>query len=176
MDPNGAWAKIKSETEGIGEIYKNYLIPLAAAGAIAEVVAGSIMGDAPMFGGVLVAVFQAAVSLAMVFVGALVLEWLAPKFQCTPSRLECFKFTGFASVVGGVSKLLVILPFGLSIAAMLLGLYGVYVAYVGFQPMTEVPDAKKWPMLLVYICCMIVVGIVLMMPLSLITAALLISA
>ena len=147
---------------------------MAVAGLIAEFVANTFMASHPFVGGLLVAVFGAAVALAMVYVSAFVLEWLAPKFQCTPPRIETFKFTAFASMTGSVAKILVIVPVVGSIASMLLGLYGIYVAYVGFQPMTGVPDAKKWPLIIVYGICMVVIGIVLAFPITLITAAFLI--
>jgi hypothetical protein len=171
MDPTAAWAKIRGESVTVEEVYKTYLIPLALAGAAATFVATSIMGSGSMIPSLIAALFMAALGLAGVYIAALILEWLAPKFACTPTRIDCFKWVGFASIVQGVAKLLVILPSILSILALLLALYGLYVGFIGFQPMTGVSDAKKWPLFLVYLLCLFVVGFVLMLPVSLLMGA-----
>lgn len=174
MEPAAAWAKIKGEASSAEEIYKTYLIPLALAGAAAAVVATSVMGSTPIVPGVIAALFTAAIGLVGVYLGAIILEWLAPKFGCTPPRLDCLKWVGFSSVIQGVAKLLVILPSFLGILTIVLSLYGLYVGIIGFQPMTGVPDGKKWPLFIVYIICLIVLGVVLMLPLTLLMGALMI--
>lgn len=170
MDPAGTWQVIKAESTTIKDIYQNYLVILAVIPAIASLIALSIIGiqiplygtfRAPFFGTLISQVINLAVSLGMVYVAALVIEKLGPKFDAKPDTLSAFKLVAYSMTPAWVAGIFVLLPWGIAALASLAGaIYAIYVFLQGVQPMTGVPDNRKTGYVAVSALVIIVLGII----------------
>src|SRR5215203_5545264 len=88
MRPAPTWEAIEAEPSSIGQIYRNYIIPLAAIPAVAGFIGMAIVGvggfgfgyKAPMIPTLIGQLVGYGLSLGMVYVLALIIDGLAPTF------------------------------------------------------------------------------------------------
>jgi hypothetical protein len=104
------------------------------------------------------AVVSYALSLAMVFVLALIIEALAPSFGGTRDRMQAFKVAAYAPTASWVAGAFGLLP-SISILAVIGGLYSLYILYLGLQKLMKAPPDKATPYFAVVLVVAIVVGI-----------------
>ena len=146
LQPKSEWDIIDIEPATIGGIYRHHVMILAAIPAICGLIGGLLIGHSafgitvrPSIAGALTgAVVSYALTLAGVYLLALVIDWLAPSFNATPNRVQAFKvaaYSGTASWVAGIFLLIPALGF-LSI----LGLYGLYLLYLGLPRLMKAPQ------------------------------------
>lgn len=151
--PAATWAVIKGETTSIKDIYQNYLAILAAIPALASFIGLTVIGISipffgtwryPFFPALVSHLIQYALSLAMIYVAALVLEKLAPKFEAKTDLLSTFKLVAYSVTPAWLAGVFGIFPGSLTMLAGLLGAgYSIYVFMLGVQPMTGVPESRK---------------------------------
>lgn len=158
-DPVAAWGEIKSESSTIESIYKEYLIYLAAIPALAAFI-GNLLFHFSLFSNLLHSVVGFALRLAGVYVAALIIEWLAPKFEGGGSRTEAFKLAAYSTTPALLAGALLVIP-ALAPIVGLLSLYVIYVFWLGIEPTVRVPDNKRVPFVLSLVGCFIVIGIAL---------------
>lgn len=162
--PRAEWPRIAQEEPNVAAIYLGYVMPLAAIPAIASALGASLVGIALPGMGVIrmepgqafvSGAFQYAMQLATVYVMALVLAWLAPRFGGSDERAAAFKVVAYAWTpvwLAGVFNLMPILSF-----LTLLGLYGVYLIYTGLPAVMNVPQRRT----LMVTALLILIGITL---------------
>lgn len=170
MNPAAAWQTIKSEPTTVKDIYQNYLVVLALVPALATFIALVVIGisipfygtyRAPFFGTLVSQVVNYAVSLGMVYVAALVIEKLGPKFEAKTDTVSSFKLVAYSMTPAWVAGIFVLLPGPIMLIASLLGaVYSIYVFLQGVQPMTSVPDNRKTGYVAVSALVIIVLGII----------------
>jgi hypothetical protein len=175
MRPKLEWPVIDAEPSTIGGIYASYVAILAAIPPIASAVGQLVFGW--RFLGIVYrpspvhvitqAVIQYALSLAMVYVMALIIEALAPSFGGTKDRLAAFKVAAYSGTAAWLAGIFGIIP-NLSFLGALLGLYSLYLYYTGLPVLMKVPADKA----IGYILAIIVAAIVLFFIVAAITAAL----
>src|SRR5512141_2728019 len=99
--PRQEWEVIDSEPLDLGQLLVGYVLPLAAIGPIANVIAWSLFG----FGGLFrlslgAAITQAIVMYIFTIVGVFVLAWiinaLAPSFGGTQSMPQAIKLAAYS--------------------------------------------------------------------------------
>ena len=172
LRPREEWPVIEGEAASIAAIYKSYVIPLAAIGPIAAFIHAVVFGNS-LFGithrpSFLSSLSTAAVSyiftLIGVFLMALVIDFLAPRFGGTANRNNAFKLAAYSATAAWVAGIFQLVP-GLGMLTML-GLYGLYLLYVGIPVMMKAPDEKA----LLYTVTILVVGAIAGMVFSLILA------
>lgn len=95
-------------------------------------------------------------SIAAVYVTALVINALAPNFASKPSEIQAFKLAAYAQTPGLIAGILNIIP-GLGILVLIASLYGLYILYLGIPELMETPKDKA----LIYTIAIIVVMIVI---------------
>jgi hypothetical protein len=164
LDPRAEWAVIEAEPTTIGEIYTTYAIPLALIPAVAGFIGASLVGmgvpglgnfRVPVGLGLVSAVVQFGLGLALVYVLALVIDGLAPTFEGEKNLNAAFKLAAYAYTPAWLAGVFNILP---SISFLtLLGLYSVYLLYVGLPRLMRVPPARGAP----YTAVIVIAGIVL---------------
>ena len=164
LDPRGEWAVIEAEPTTIGDIYKGYAIPLALIPAVAGFIGASIVGmgvpgignfRVPLGLGVASAVVQFGLGLALVYVLALIVDGLAPTFDGQKNLTAAFKLAAYAYTPAWLAGVFNILP---SISFLtLLGLYAVYLLYVGLPHLMHVPAQRAGA----YTAVVVLAGIVL---------------
>ena len=140
FDPETEWGIIAEEQTTIAELYKGYIVVLAALPAIFGFFRMTVIGvDLPLIGTYHVSLFAGlagtllayALSLIEVYVLALIIDALAPTFGAQQNRLQAFKTSAYALTafwIAGIGQLLPLLAvlFALAGAA-----YSVFLLYVG---------------------------------------------
>ncbi|MCB0346801.1 MAG: DUF1282 family protein, partial [Bdellovibrionales bacterium] len=104
-----------------------------------------------------------AVSLAMVYVMAMIIEAIAPKFGSTVcSRTDAVRLLAYSATPGMlVAPIIGLLPWTLfSFIAGLVGLYGLVVLYKGITPVTGIPEQKRLVFTLTCIAAAVVLSMV----------------
>jgi len=163
LTPASEWDKISSETHTVQGLYTGWIMILAAIPAIAGFIGFSIVGvgafglsyRVPIVNGISHAIASYLLSLGSVYVFALVIDALSPKFGGEKNFMQAFKVAAFAPVASWLAGIFAILP-ALSILG-LLGLYSLYLLYVGLPRLMKTPAEKALP----YTAVVIIVGIVI---------------
>ena len=167
LTPVPEWQVIEAEATTAGELYTQYVVPLAAIGPIARVVGFALIGVHVPFSGVVYrtpigravvgAVVSYVLALAGVFVLAMIIDMLAPTFGGTKNRIQALKVAAYSITAWWLAGVFAILP-GLSILGIL-GLYSIYLLYVGLPILMKSPPDKAGA----YTVVVILVAVVLFM-------------
>lgn len=163
LTPRPEWEVIDGETTTTAALYTGYIIPLAAIGPIARVIGYSLLGvqfgvgmyRVPIGAAITSAVVMYVLSLAGVYVLALIIDGLAPTFGGTKNQIQALKVAAYSSTASWVAGVFSILP-GLR-ALTILGLYSIYVLYLGLPVLMKAPAEKAGA----YTAIVIVAAIVL---------------
>ena len=105
--------------------------------------------------------------LVGVYIGAFVVQKLAPTFQSEANFLQALKLVAYGSTPMWIAGVFNLIP-PLAILTILASLYGIYLFYLGVTPMMKTPSDKVIPYMVVSAIVIIVVSIVV----SLLTGAL----
>lgn len=140
--PATEWPVIAGESTDVGGLYRGYIIPLSAIPVVASFLGSSIIG----FGffrrsiatGLSLMVVSYVLGLIGTFISAVVIEWLAPKFNSSGTRVDALKLVAYASTPMWVAGILNIVPM-LGILAFFAALYGVYLFYLGLPVIMKTP-------------------------------------
>jgi len=166
--PTETWDEIDREPATIGGLYTGYVMLLAAIPAVCSLIGFLVFGigafgisirPSPVWL-IVQAVLTYGLSLAMVYVMALIIEALAPNFGGTKDRMQAFKVAAYASTASWVAGVFGLLP-ALSIVAVLGGLYSLFLLSKGLPKLMKTPEDKALPYTAVVIVVAIVVGIVI---------------
>jgi Yip1 domain len=163
LRPKQAWAAIDAEPARLGALYAGYVVPLAAIGPVASMIGWSVFGlQLPLNGAYRVplgaaarqALVQYVLSLAAVFVLALIIEALATTFGGQRNRLQAFKVAVYSSTAAWLAGVFGLIPalgsFGI------LGLYSLYLLYLGLPVLMKAPPDKAMSYTLVVIAVAVV--------------------
>lgn len=149
LHPAQLFQQVKEEQTTQAELTKTFLIYVAAIPAAAGFLGKVIIGQnialvryyhVPFFAGLLWAVLLFAFSILGVYAIAFIVNYLSPKFGGAHDDLGAFKLTLYSFIplfVLGIAGLIPALA-GLYI----LGLYGVYLFYIGLPVLMQVPEDK----------------------------------
>jgi len=165
MTPKTEWPVIAAETTTVADIYKNYVIILAAIPAIALFISMSIVGYGffrmPIGTGLTFAVVSYVMALIGVYIIALVIDALAPTFGSTKDQMQALKTAAYSMTAYWVASVFTIVP-GLGFLIVLVGgLYGLYLLYLGLPVTMKTPADKAVPYTAVTVVCSVVIMIVL---------------
>jgi len=176
LKPKVEWEKIKGEKTTIAQLYTSYVIFLAAIPAIAQFIGYGIVGIRIPFVGwyrfglvnsLVRSVVYYALTLAAVYVVALVINALANSFGSKPNMENAFKLAVYTMTPSWVAGALYIIP-ALAILVLLAAIYGAYILYLGLSAgIMETPKDKVAP----YTGVIIVVAFVVMLVIGLILGA-----
>jgi hypothetical protein len=165
LTPKTEWEVVDAEPTTAGELYTQYVVPLAAIGPIARVIGFALIGVHIPFSGVTYrtpigrAIIGAVVTYILALIGVFVLEMiidmLAPSFGGTSNRLQALKVSAYSHTAAWLAAVFAIIP-GLSILGIL-GLYSLYLLYVGLPVLMKAPQDKAGA----YTVVVILVAIVL---------------
>lgn len=162
LSPKDALTAVKSEEMSIADFMKEYVAILAAIPAIAQfiglaLVGHSVFGRRSFIGTLFYAALFYIFSLVSIFVYSKVIDALAPRFNATKHDSSAFKLTVYAWTPAFVAGIFHIIP-GLQVLAMLGGLYGIYILYLGLPILMESPEDKT----VAYTVVSLIVGLILM--------------
>jgi len=149
LRPGEEWNVIAGEGTGIAELYKSYVVILAAIGPVASIIGMSIVGlSLPFMGtyrmpiGMAVgsAVVHYVLTLVGVYVLALIIDALAPTFSGEKNLVQAFKLAAYSYTPGWIVGIVSLVP-ALSVLGIL-GLYGLYLLYLGIPVLMKAPQEK----------------------------------
>jgi hypothetical protein len=149
LEPKKEWEIIARETVNTSELYKSYVVPLAAIGPVASIIGMSIVGMSmpmagtfrlPLTNSIGSAVVQYVLSLVGVYVLALIVDFLAPTFSGEKNSSQALKLAAYSYTAGWLAGIFVIIP-ALSFFSIL-GLYGLYLIYTGIPILMKAPQEK----------------------------------
>ena len=172
LQPKQEWELIHREEYTVKELYTQYVMILAAIPALAGFIGFSLIGlggflsqyRIPIPSGIAHMVIGYLFSLGAVYVLALVIDGFAPTFGASKNFLQALKLAVFSSTAIWLAGIFSILP-ALMILS-LLGLYSLWLLYLGLPVMMEVPEDKAIP----YFVVIVVVSIVLHVIIRAVTA------
>ena len=148
--PGEAWHVIDTEASSASDLYKSYIMPLAAIGPICSFIGLSFVGiSIPFVGTYRVpiglslgsAVTSYILTLLGVFVLALIINGLAPYFQAQPSTHQALKVATYSSTPAWIAGIFSLLPW-FGILGLLLSLYSLYILYLGLPVLMKSPQEK----------------------------------
>ena len=148
--PKTEWPVIAAEPATVADLYKNYIIWLAAVPAVCQFIKGSFIGygafgisyRTPIGAGITGMIVGYALTLALVYVVALIVDALAPTFSGQKNQVQAVKTVAYAwtaSWVGGIGALIPWLGVLIALAALV---YGIYLLYLGLPSTMKCPTDK----------------------------------
>ena len=168
LTPKTEWPAIEAEPTPAGTIVTGYVMPLAAIGAIAGFIGGSLVGTTvpflgtyrvPIMTGLIAAVFTFCLAIVGVFILAFIINALAPTFGAQQDSNKALKVAVYAYTPAWIAGALQILP-ALGILAIFAALYGLYLLYLGLPALMKAPQDKAVGYTAVVVVCAIVLSIV----------------
>ncbi len=168
LKPKDTWPVIANEPASVASIYQNWVLILAAIPAVASSIGLSVLGvgalgfsyRVPLFTGLLQGVIGYGLSLAMVYLVALLVDALAPTFGGTRNFLAALKLVAYGCTSAFVGGIFSLLP-SLSILGLLAALYSIYLFYTGLPVLMRNPAEKSIAYTAVVAVASLVAGIVL---------------
>lgn len=150
LRPRTEWPAIAAEPTTAAEIYLNYVVPLAAIGAIALFVGQVVFGTAvPLLGmiragiveGLVAAGTMFVLSLASVLVLTHLVDAMAVKFGGQRDTLRALKVIAYSYTPAWLAGALHIVP-PLSGLSLFASLYGVYLLFAGLPLLMRCPKPQ----------------------------------
>jgi len=164
LEPKKEWEMIARENTNTAELYKSYVMPLAAIGPVASIIGMSVVGISlplsgtfrlPLMSSIGSAVVQYILNLVGVYLLAMVVDFLAPHFSGEKNIAQAFKLAAYSYTAGWLSGIFMIFP---SLGfLMILGLYGLYLIYTGIPILMKAPQEKA----LTYTAAVVIAAIVI---------------
>jgi Yip1 domain len=167
LKPTEAWPRIAVDPSSIGDIYRSWVIPLAAIGPVAAMIGSLVFGHGAfgityrptIMGALVTAIVSYLLVLGGVYVVGLVINALAPQFGAVQNKTAAFKVAAFSATAAWVAGVFGLLP---AIGFLsILGLYSIYLLYTGLPVLMKAPADKATSYTIVVIVVMLVVGLVL---------------
>lgn len=163
LQPKETWDVIDGEPATVGQLYRSYIIPLAAIPAICSTLGVILFGVGafgisyrpPIIATLVQGVVQFGLGLAHVFIFGLIIDALAPNFGGTRNPIQAFKVATYSMTAVWVAGIFGLFP-PLTILG-LAGLYSLYLLYVGLPRLMKVAEDKATA----YTALVIVAGVVL---------------
>jgi hypothetical protein len=174
LQPGQEWQVINTETTTTADLYKSYIVPLAAIRPVASTIGMSVVGvSVPFFGTYRVpigaSISHAVVTYVMTLVGvyvlALIINALAPTFAAQKNDIQALKVAAYASTAAWLAGIFTLIPL-LSILGIL-GLYSLYLLYLGLPILMKAPQEKA----LAYTAVVVVAAIVVFAVVSFVAGA-----
>jgi len=166
--PKAEWPVIEGETTSTARLYREYIAILAAIPAICNFIGMTMIGiSVPIIGHIRIgiakgfanAVVTYVLTLVGVYLAAFIVDRLAPTFESRSDQLQALKLVAYASTPVWIGGVLNIIP-ALAVLGILLGLYAIYLFYLGVPVLMKTPAAKVVPYMVVAAVVVIVVNFV----------------
>lgn len=169
LTPKNEWPVIAGESTTVADLYKGYIIPLAAIPAIFGFLQMSVIGmSVPFAGTVRIGVGAGlssmvvgfALALIMVYIMSLIVDALAPTFGAQKNNIQALKVVAYSYTASWVAGIAQIVP-GLGFLITLAGaVYSIYLLYLGLPHTMKCPQEKAAGYTAVTIIIAIVLGFV----------------
>jgi Yip1-like protein len=168
LTPGTEWPVIADEQTPTATLIGGYAAPLAAIGAVAGLIGGSIVGigmplvgtyRVPLMTGVVAAVFTFVMAIVGALIVSVVINVLAPTFGGQQNFTQALKVAVYSYTPAWLAGALHVLPL-LGALVLLAALYGLYLLYLGLPRLMKCPQDKAAAYTAVVVVCAIVISIV----------------
>ena len=173
LHPHVEWGVIDGESATIRGLYTSYVMILAAVPPVCGLIGGIVFGlglgghgmHASLVGLLVSAIIGYALSLGGVYVMGLIIEATAPYFGGTKDRMQAMKVAAFFPTAAWLAGVFRLVP---ALAALeILGLYSLFILWLGLPRLMRVPEDKA----LIYTLTVIVSALVVMILVSVVAGA-----
>jgi hypothetical protein len=167
LTPKTEWLVIEREPGDPAYLFANYVAILAAIPAVCGFIGGSIVGiSVPIVGtvrvgivsGIASALIQYLLAFVMVYVMALIIDALAPTFKGQKNQANALKLAVYSMTPVWLAGVFSLIP-GLRLLAIL-GLYGLYLLWLGLPPLMKAPQEKSTGYAAAVVVCAIIISLV----------------
>jgi hypothetical protein len=174
LTPKTEWEVIDAEPATVANLYRGYILPLAAIAPVAQAIGFSVFGmpvpflgtyRTPVGSAISSAVITYVLTLVGVYVLALIIDALAPSFGGTKNQIQALKVATYSYTAAWVAGIFGLVP-ALSLLSIL-GVYSLYLLYLGLPVLMKAPKEKALP----YTAVAIIVGIVLSVVIGLVATS-----
>jgi hypothetical protein len=140
VSPRTEWPVIAAEPATVADLYRDYIMIMAAIPPVCEFVKVSLLGYAwhgfrvyrrGIGAGLASAIVEYGISLLAVYVLAVIVESLAPNFGGQPNRVQALKVLGYSYTASWVAGFAQILPGLYALFALAGVIYSVFLLYLG---------------------------------------------
>jgi hypothetical protein len=168
-DPKSEWPVIAAESTDVGRLYLEYIIPLSAIPVVASFIGMMWVGSALVATGVTTgglmwwlgfSIATYVLGLVGIYIDAVVIEWLAPKFKSSGSRVDALKLVAYSMTPVWIAGILQLVPL-LGILAIVAGIYAIYLCYLGLPHVMKTPPDQVVIFMIVAAVVILVVQMVL---------------
>jgi Yip1 domain len=154
--PRTEWSAVAGESSDA--LALRYVAILASIPALARLLGGWLIGGyTPLLPALIGAVVAYALSFAVVFAVALVVDLFAPKFGGERSYSSALRLTAYSFTPVWLAGVFLLVP-GASFL-VLLGLYGLYLMWVGLPVLMRAPDDRALAYVVAIAACAIALDI-----------------
>lgn len=152
LTPKTEWPVIAAEPETTSSLYTKYIVIVSALGPIAYFLKSTLIGTTvPFVGtfrvgmgtGLSMAVLQYVLGLLGIFVFALVINALAPTFGGQKDSVQSLKAAAYGATAAWVGGLAQVVPWIGWIVGLAMGIYSIYVLYLGLPHTMKSPVDKS---------------------------------
>jgi hypothetical protein len=158
VTPKTEWPIIAREPGDPQTLFLGYVAILAAIPAVCGLV-GWVLVGAPLGTSILIMVLWYVLNFVAVYLGAMIIDALAPTFEGEKSSENALKLATYSATPIWLSGIFLLVP-GLGFL-LILGLYGVYLLWTGIVPLMRVPEEKRLGYTGAIVACAVAVGILL---------------
>ena len=157
--PNEEWLVIKDENISTKQLFVGYVAILALIPVVAGFI-GNFFTRFPVSYGLVGAIVTYIMTFVGIYLSAFIINMLAPNFESTKNMDNALKLVAFSYTPIWIGGIFNIIP-SLSVLGSILGLYGLYLLYLGIEPMMATPSAKRISYLVVSLLVLFVVYIII---------------
>lgn len=145
--PEGAWDRIAAEPATPNEIYKTYVLPLAAVPSVCGLIGvlafrgfhiASVSVRRSFAGSLIEAVMSYALTIVLVFIMAVVVDVAAGLFGGVRDRTQAFKLAAYSGTAFWAAGVFALYPSLTFPAGVLGGIYSLYTLNLGLPKMMKV--------------------------------------
>ena len=150
VSPRTEWPVIAAEPATVTDLYRDYIMIMAAIPPVCEFVKVSLLGYAwhgfrvyrrGIGAGLAAAIVEYVISLIAVYVLAVIIESLAPNFGGQSNRVQALKVAGYSYTASWVAAFAQILPGLYGLFALAGAIYSIFLLYLGLPgTMKVVPE------------------------------------
>ena len=179
FSPRSEWRVIATETATSADLYLRYVAPLAALGAVGSMIGAAFVGVSVPFedrarlglGPAAVgAVVHFILTFAIVFIVSKIVDRLAPTFGGTRNAMRALQVTVYSFTPAWAAAAMAIVP-ALSAIAMVIGLYALYLLYLGLPALMQAPVVKSLGYTVVVVICTFMLMVIVAIATALLLAA-----
>jgi hypothetical protein len=144
LTPQTEWPVIAREEGDTASLFTQYVAILALIPALAAFIGRSLIGGyTPILSGLMSAIVGYVWSFVTVFLVTLIIDALAPTFGAQKNFQNALKLAVYSYTPVWLAGIFLLIP-GLSFLAIL-GLYGLYLLWLGLPPLMQAPRDKALP-------------------------------